>query len=158
MNLLNDFSEFDLVYNRNVETVYRICFLYMKNQSDSEDMVQITFFKYLNKLPHFESSEHEKAWFIVVATNNCKNHFKSYWNRNVNYDDMEVSFSDGDKNILEAVLNLPLKYKQVIYMYYYEGYKSKEIAEILGKKESSIRTLLSKGRNLLKESLGSEEL
>ena len=150
-------SEFESIYNRNIETVYRICYVYMKNKTDAEDMTQNTFMKYLKYNPIFENLEHEKAWFIVTATNNCKNHFKTWWNKNTCLNnDFEISYQDKNDETLEIVLNLPTKYKQVIYMYYYEGYSTVEIAELLNTNESTIRTHLLKGRNLLKEKMGSE--
>ncbi len=157
MNLLKDISEFDEIYNRNVDMVYRICFMYLKNVNDSEDMVQNTFLKYLKYNILFKNLEHEKAWFIVVATNNCKNHFKSYWNKYIDCKDyLDVKCSDEDFNLINTLISLPLKYKQVIYMHYYEGYKTREISELLKIKESTIRTHLSKGREILKIKLGSD--
>lgn len=151
-------SEFESIYNRNVEMVYRICYMYMKNKDDAEDMVQNTFIKYLKYNPTFENLEHEKAWFIVTSTNNCKNHFKTWWHKNTYLDnEFEVSFKDTKDETLNYVLNLPNKYKQVIYMYYYEGYSTIEIARLLNIKETTIRTQLLKGRQLLKEKIGSLE-
>lgn len=150
-------SEFESIYNRNIETVYRICYVYMKNKTDAEDMTQNTFMKYLKYQPLFDNLEHEKAWFIVTATNNCKNHFKSWWNKHTYLDDeFEVEYKDKQDETLSLVLNLPNKYKQVIYMYYYEGYSTVEIAKLLNTKESTIRTHLLKGRQILKEKMGSE--
>lgn len=149
-------SDFENIYNRNVETVYRICFVYMKNKTDAEDMTQNTFIKYLRYNPNFESLEHEKAWFIVTSTNICKNHFKSWWNKNITLDDeFEVKTNDKKDETLELVLNLPTKYKQVIYMHYYEGYSTVEIAKLLDMNESTIRTYLLKGRKILKDKIGS---
>lgn len=153
-----DNSEFESIYNRNIETVYRICYMYMKNKTDAEDMTQNTFIKYLKYNPTFENNEHEKAWFIVTATNSCKNHFKTWWNRNTYLDnEFEVATTDKNDDTLSHVLNLPTKYKQVIYMYYYEGYSTVEIAKLLNTKESTIRTHLLKGRQILKEKIGSEQ-
>ena len=151
-------SEFEDIYNRNVETVYRVCFMYMKNKTDAEDMVQNTFIKYLKYNPVFKNLDHEKAWFIVTSTNNCKNHFKTWWHKNTYLDnEFEVSSNEPNDETLTFVLNLPNKYKQVIYMYYYEGYSSVEIAKLLNVKETTIRTQLLKGRQILKEKIGSEQ-
>lgn len=150
-------SEFDCVYNRNIDTVYRICFMYLKNKHGAEDMSQNTFIKYLRYNPSFKNLEHEKAWFIVTATNVCKNYFKTWWYKNTSFkDDYEISSNDGSGEVLNLILELPDKYKQVIYMYYYEGYSTVEISKILGINESTIRSHLHTGRNLLKEKLGSE--
>lgn len=150
-------DDFDKIYNRNIDSVYRVCFLYMKNKHDAEDMAQNTFINYLNKNPIFNNLNHEKAWFIVTASNLCKNHFKTWFYRNVCYDDMlEYSDNNKDNNILEYVLKLPTKYKQVIYLHYYEGYKSKEIASLCNINESTVRTHLQKGREILKKMIGSD--
>ena len=150
-------SEFETIYNRNIDTVYRICYMYMKNKTDAEDMTQNTFIKYLRYMPVFASIDHEKAWFIVTSSNICKNHFKSLWHKNIKVvDEFEIS-SSKDENILEYVLELPKKYKQVIYMYYYEGYNTVEISRLLNMPESTIRTHLLKGRQILKEKIGSKQ-
>ena len=143
---------FEDIYNRNVDTIYRICYLYVKNKQDTEDLVQNIFLKYINNEISFENINHEKAWFIKVATNSCKNHIKSYWNRKVDTmpDAIEFGITIEENNILNDVLNLPVKYKQVIYMYYYEGYSINEISEILKTNVSTLKTRLSKGRLLLK--------
>ena len=150
-------KDFNNVYNRNVETVYRICYMYLKNKVDSEDMTQNTFIKYMKNNPVFENEKHEKAWFIVTATNSCKNHFKTWWNKNTTLEeDIVVTSTDKKDETLETILNLPTKYKQVIYMHYYEGYATKEIAQLLNIKESTIRTHLVKARQLLKDILTKE--
>jgi len=152
-------SDFDGIYERNLDTVYRVCYIYMKNKTDAEDMTQNTFIKFLKNRPVFENLEHEKAWFIVTATNNCKNYFKTWWHRNTNItDEVDTSATDSSDEVIDAVLSLPIKYKQVIYMYYYEGYNSKDISKLLNVKESTVRTHLSKGREILKQKLGSEEV
>ncbi len=157
MNLLKLTSEFDEVYNRNVDSIYKICFLYLKDKSDVEDFVQNTFIKYLRYKPVFENLDHEKFWFIKTATNLCKNHFKSWYKKNIVLDDQfEVPFSDNDKDILEIILSLPVKYKYLIYLHFYEGYKLNEIAKIFNKNESSLRTDFSKAKKILKERMGSD--
>lgn len=148
--------KFDSVYEKNIDTVYRVCFIYMKNKTDAEDMAQTTFLKYIKANPVFENEKHEQAWFIVTATNTCKNHFKTWWNKNTVLDFKEVSKQDDNTEILDLVLSLPNKYKNVIYMYYYGGYSTKEIAHYTNSNESTIRTHLSKGREILKKKMGSE--
>jgi RNA polymerase sigma-70 factor (ECF subfamily) len=147
--------EFGDVYNRNIDTVYRVCYLYLKNKSDAEDMTQNTFMRYLRYNPTFDSVSHEKAWFIVTATNLCKNHFKTWWYKNTkSKDDLEHPVRDSKDEIIELVLGLPDKYKIVIYLYYYEGYSTNEISTLLNINESTIRTNLSKGRKALKNMIG----
>lgn len=131
----------------------------MKNPHDTEDMVQNTFIRLMNDSTIFQSEEHEKAWLIRTATNLCKDYFRHWWSRTVGIDNVaEVAVEQPftiDEN-LKKVLALPSKYKTAIYMYYYEGYSTVEIAEILDKKPSTIRSYLHNGRKLLKLELERE--
>jgi RNA polymerase sigma factor (sigma-70 family) len=127
--------------------------MFMKNRPDTEDMVQNTFIRLMKDKTVFESEEHEKAWLIRTATNLCKDHFKHWWSKTVSINNaaevaVEQPFSmDGH---LEKVLALPSRYKTAIYLYYYEGYSTVEIAKIMKKDPSTIRGYLHSGRKLLK--------
>lgn len=157
--LLRTDKDITEIYNRHVDTVYRVCFLYMKNKYDTEDAVQNTFIKLMEYKGSFQSSEHEKAWLIVTATNICKNFHRHWWRKNINIENAQNTLCDNnhvEDETLKLVLAMPPKYKTVIYMYYYEGYSTVEIARMLKKKESTIRSHLHKGRKLLKLSLGDE--
>ena len=155
--LLTDDDLFESVYKRNVDTVYKVCYIFLKNKSDAEDLTQNTFIKYLKYNPEFSNLKHEKAWFIVTTSNVCKNHLKSWWKKTtVLSHEIEETYFDKDNDILEIILTLPVKYKDLIYMYYYEGYTTKEISEMTNTNESTIRTNLSKARVLLKEKIGSD--
>ena len=152
---------FKEVYERNVDTVYKICYIYFKgNKANIEDAVQTTFLKMLKKKIVFENSEHEKAWLITVASNTCKNMLKLKANNNISLDeyliDVKDDKSDNNSDVLEAILNLPDIYKDVIYMHYYEGYSGVEISKILNIKENTIYSYLSKGRDILKNYLKEE--
>lgn len=153
-SLLRTNEELSQIYHRHVSTVYRICFMYMKNRHDTEDMVQNTFVRLMKDKTQFQSIEHEKAWLIRTATNLCKDYFRSWWSKIVNIDEVaEVAVEDTNMIIddtLKMVMELPSKYKTVVYMYYYEGYSTVEIAKILRKNESTIRGYLYTGRKLLK--------
>lgn len=142
------------------DTIYRICFVYMKNHHDAEDIFQEVFLKYLLHDQPFQDKNHEKAWFIRVAINACKDSLKSFFRKKVtSINDLLLEpsiIAHEDQHILEAVLKLPEKYKIVIYLYYYEGYPAVEIATILNKKENTIYTWLSRGKTQLKEQLGGE--
>ncbi len=154
-----DEKKFKEIYERNVDTVYRICYSYLKNKSDAEDIVQETFIRLLRKVVEFENYNHEKAWLIVTASNLCKNNLKSWKNKIDNIEDYNLTNSNEENDIdeiLHIVLNLPNKYKTTIYLYYYEGYSSIEIAKITGKKESTVRSQLKRGREILKVKIGGE--
>lgn len=152
-SLLRTNEELSQIYNRHVKTVYRVCFMYMKNIPDTEDMVQNTYMRLMKDKTQFQSEEHEKAWLIRTASNLCKDHFKHWWSKTVGMD--AVAEVAGEESItidetLEKVMALPSKCKVVIYLYYYEGYSTVEIAKILNKKESTIRGYLHTGRKILK--------
>lgn len=145
------------IYERNVGTVWRVCFAYMKNAADTEDAVQETFFRLISKAPRFENAEHEKAWLIRTASNICKNELKNPRRRHEDIDE-HTELQGGEPpqtdEVLRAVMELPDKYKTVIYLYYYEGYDSVKIAEMLGKPRSTVRNHLHEARKLLRERLG----
>lgn len=152
-SLLRTNEELTQIYDRHVKTVYRVCFMYMKNQADTEDMVQNTFLRLMRDKTVFQSEEHEKAWLIRTATNLCKDYFKHWWSKTVGIDNVsEVAIEQTFKvdGNLDKILALPPKYKTPIYLYYYEGYSTVEIARILKKNQSTVRSWLYKGRNLLK--------
>ena len=144
------------LYNRNVDRIYKICYIYFKgNKYDIEDAIESIFLKVIEKNISFENLEHEKAWFIVATKNYCNNKVKHWWNKN-----KELYFDIPDEikqdETISKVLNLPEKYKIPIYMHYYEGYSCGEIAKILKTKENTIYSYLNRGRNILKEMIEEE--
>ncbi len=142
------------------DMVRRICFVHLKNRDDTEDVFQTVFLKYMLYEDSFESSEHEKAWFARVTINACKDMLRYFSRRK--WVPLDVIAEEGEalddtmEGILEVVLNLPEKYRNVIYLYYYEGYSAAEIAGILGRKENTIYTWLARAKTLLREKLGGD--
>jgi len=127
--------------------------MYMKNSHDTEDMVQNTFLRLMRDNTRFESEEHEKAWLIRTATNLCKDHFRHWWTKRLGMDAVaDVAAEDAlvIDETLNKVLMLPSKYKTAVYLYYYEGYSTVEIAKILGKNASTVRSWLHAARKLLR--------
>lgn len=143
------------------DTVRRVCMVHLKSLSDTENIFQTVFLKYILSSVAFESLEHEKAWFIRVTTNACRDLLKSFFRRNSVPLDELVSeageLNDERREVLEAVLALPLKYREVIYLRYYEGYTAAEIGEMLNKNVNTVYTLLSRARDLLREELRGED-
>ena len=141
------------------DTIYRLAYSYMKNTYDAEDVVQEVFMKLFENIDNFQNEEHKKFWLITVGRNICKNKLKSFWFKK-NCELHEVSYYDkyeyNDLTVLNEVINLPVKYREVIYLYYYEDYTSVKIASIINKKESTVRSLLSRGRKILKDRLKEE--
>jgi RNA polymerase sigma-70 factor (ECF subfamily) len=144
------------------DTVRRICFIHLKNDADTEDVFQEVFLKYILRTRAFESEAHEKAWLIRVAVNACKDVIKGFFRRNVvSFEELSVEpfyLQERESEVLSAVLALPEKYRDVIYLHYYEGYSAVEIAKMLGKNENTIYTWLDRARKRLKETLGGETL
>lgn len=153
-------KEFEEKYGQYKQTVFRIAFTYLKNPQECEDVMQDVFLKFYTAAPQFESEEHEKRWLIRVTVNLCKNQLKSSWKskRGELGDLTQIADNSLDREVLEEILNLPEKNKIVIYLHYVEGYRVREIAEILGEKESTIKMRLKKGRELLRMEIQGEEV
>lgn len=136
-------------------TVYRAAFSYAGDRADAEDIVQDTFVKLYTFSGSFESEEHVKAWLIRVAVNLAKNLLRS--RRRKNETELnENTPCDSGGDLYQTVMELPSSYREVIYLYYYEGYSVKEIAGILREPVSTITTRLSRGRKQLKKLLTEE--
>lgn len=153
-------QEVNRAVDKYADTVKRICILHLKNTSDAEDIFQEVFLKYALCDTAFENQNHEKAWIIRVTVNACKDLIKSFFrSRTVSIDEL-ISLPAGEKEdlsyVLEAVLGLPEKYKDAIYLHYYEGYSAAEIGKIIGKKENTVYSLLSRGRLMLKDKIGGD--
>jgi len=147
------------IYNRHKDMVYRICFAYMKNSADTEDIIQEAFYQLIKTGATFVSDEHEKAWIIRTATNLCKNNLRHWWRKRENIEDHEGLRARNDFEVddtFKVVMSLPDKYKTVVYLYYYEGYDSVEISKILNKPQSTIRYFLSNARKILRDKLGGD--
>lgn len=140
--------------------ILKVAFLYVKNISDAEDITQEVFEKLFTSNKKFKDEEHIKAWLIVITKNKAIDLLKSSWFKkrsemkesNMVYYDKVV----GGNEVLKAIISLDVKYKDVIYMYYYEGYSTKEISEKLNQKEATIRTRLKRAREKLKIKIGGD--
>ena len=139
------------------DTVRRICMVHLKNYDDTEDIFQTVFLKYVLHSAPFDSEEHEKAWIIRVTINACKDLLKNVFRRRTVPLDQIIEkpqeMTEDHSDLLEAVLALPEKYKDVIYLYYYEGYSAAEIGSILKKNVNTVYTLLTRARQILKTKL-----
>ena len=137
------------------DMVRRICFIYLKSEADVEDIFQNVFLKLLQHVESFENEEHEKAWLCRVTINQCKDFHKSFFRKNVcSIDDLEIPTEDKvEEDVLREVLLLPQKYRNAIYLYYYEDYPVSEVARILGEKENTVHTHLRRAKAILKKKL-----
>ncbi len=142
------------------DMVRRLCLVHLKNPADTEDIFQNVFLKYVLSPVVFESPEHEKAWLIRVTLNACKDLVKSFFrSRTVPLEellDQPAPLSEQHKEVLEAVLALPPKYRDAVYLHYYEGYTAAEIGKLLGKNTNTVYTLLTRAREQLRKTLGGD--
>ncbi|WP_346704284.1 sigma-70 family RNA polymerase sigma factor [uncultured Agathobaculum sp.] len=154
-------QEANRAIERYADTVRRICMIHLKNHADTEDIFQNVFLKYVLSTAVFENEEHEKAWFIRVTINACRDLLKSFFrSRTVSLDtllDQPAELTQEDHTVLEAVLALPPKYRDVVYLHYYEGYTAPQIGQILKKNVNTIYTLLGRAKQALRETLGGDD-
>lgn len=140
------------------DTVRRLCAVHLKNDADTEDIFQTVFLKYVLSSVSFENEEHEKAWFIRVTINACKDLLKSFFRRHtVSLDDViehPAELPSDYQDIWEAVISLPQKYRDVVYLHYFEDYTAPQISRILGKNVNTVYTLLTRSKQMLREKLG----
>ncbi len=145
---------------RHGNMVRRLCLIHLKNHADTEDIFQTVFLKYALRDAAFETPEHETSWFIRVTLNACRDLIKSFFrSHTVSLDeiyDLPQEAGDTHREVLEAVLSLPEKYRIAIYLHYYEGYTAPEMAKLLNKNVNTIYTLLGRGKAMLKEVLENE--
>jgi len=148
------------LYRRHVGMVYQICLMLLKNVPDAEDACQTVFQKAAERAEPFRDPEHEKAWLIVTARNECKNQLKHWWRtRRSGPEELErlTWQQPEDGEVWALLLSLPPKERLAIYLHYYQGYSAEEAARIMGSKPATLRSWLFRGRNRLKILLEANE-
>lgn len=153
------------VIRRNSDTVYRLAYSLVRTRADADDIYQEVFLRYVRKVPAFDSTEHEKAWFMRVTINCCKNLWKSPWmqrrsalenntlERGAAQEAAVYEAAEEDQLLIETVRQLPEKYRAVIHLFYYEELSVEEIGKITNSKASTVRTRLTRARRQLKSLL-----
>ena len=152
-----DTKEYELITTVYLDNVYRVALSGCRNPADAEDVTQNTFIKLWERKESFEDLEHARKWLIRVAVNECHSLWRTPWRKKTAYLEelpKEPSFSMGEHSELYyAVLELPVKYRQVVHLYYFEEYSVKEIAGLLNLSETAVQTRLLRARQKLKETL-----
>lgn len=154
------------------DMLFKIAYIRLQSVEDAEDVVQEVLYQYWKRTEEFQDKEHEKAWLIKVTLNACRKLWRSSWNRlrstqedtniycerDIGMEGLEEKILSVEKNsiLLTAVKALPAKYREVIHLFYYEELSVKEIGQITGRKESTITSQLTRGRELLKKVLKEE--
>lgn len=142
--------------------IYKLAYAQTRDKNDADDVFQEVFLRYIRKQPRFENQEHEKAWFIRVTINCCKNIWNSPFKKHTKPLDKSINniaIEDSyDEHLLEEHLDkLPKKYRIVIHLFYYEDMSIKSIGEAINKKESTVRMQLTRARRLLKDFMEGDE-
>lgn len=154
MNKENAEKEFEIKYNLYGEMLYKIAFLYLANSHDAEDVLQDIFIKLLYSSPDFKDNEHEKAWLIRTIQNKCKDMLKSSSRKNIAIDDCVLLSSEENNDtridVITKIINLPVKYKASVILYYYYDYSVDDIAKILKITNSAVKMRLKRSREILK--------
>ena len=150
-------SQFEKAVETYGDMIFRVAYSYLKNRPDAEDVMQETLLKLYQEDSRFESEEHRKRWLIRVAVNQCKSTLRSTWLRQTVYLEEQVDTPVFDRpeqsELFDQVMALPQNYRLVVYLYYYEGYQAREIAEILHRNLSTVQTWLMRARGRLQQSL-----
>lgn len=155
-------NQFINIFNQYKNDIYRLAYSYTKNISDADDITQNVFIKLYNHNEILNNSNQDiKKWLIRVTINECKTLILSVWKKRVislgKKEENTLYNKSTNNDILEAILELPKKYRTIIFLYYYENYKIKEISTILNISITNIQTILSRAREKLKKSLGGKE-
>ena len=153
---INERAEY--ILNTYGDSILRYAYSYLHNMSDAEDILQDTLIQYLKTDPVFESAAHEKAWLLRVAANLSKNRLDYNSIRKTDELNEELAADERDdlSFVWEAVKSLPVKYREVIHLFYHEGCSVREISNILKRPEATVRSDLHRGRERLREILREE--
>ena len=151
MPVWKDASDAAAFVQRYSGMILRLCFTYSLGRADAQDICQNVFLKLLQSDRRFDSEGDTRAFIIRVTINECKDVLKSGWRRrSVPLDELierEVPFLPSeDTGVLAAVQRLPVKYREAVYLYYYEGYNAEEIAAMVGAKPAAVRQRLARAR------------
>ncbi|MBE6902257.1 MAG: sigma-70 family RNA polymerase sigma factor [Ruminococcaceae bacterium] len=146
-----DNDQLTLYITKYGDMVFRVAYSYTKNRPDSQDIVQDTFLRLYRYEKPFDSEEHTKAWLIRTAVNLAKNNVRSVWvSRRAELDESLPAPQHSDSGLSAAMQKLDKKYSIVIYLYYFEGYSTAEIAKLLRLTDSNVKARLKRGRDKLR--------
>lgn len=143
--------------------ILRLSYTYVKNKAIAEDLTQDIFIKCYRSLHTYNGEAKLRTWLWRIAINHCKDYLKSWHHRNIVLKEAEAPPASGspvesrlirkeEEDLLsEAVMALPVKYREVIYLYYFEEQAIKEIGHVLNANENTVKTRLRKAKRLLRE-------
>ena len=142
-----------------MDGIFRLAFSCLKSKADADDVTQTVLLRLYESGKVFESEDHVKHWLIRVTLNECRKHWRSPWSRTEDFTDYANTLTfhaPPDREVFDAVMALRPKYRVVIFLHYYEGYKLEEIARLLNLPRGTVGTQLKRAREPLKKSLSEE--
>lgn len=143
-------QSFEALLERQENRVYRTALAILGNVQDAEDQTQETFLRYLEKRPFFENPEHERAWLLTVTRNGCISRLRSKQRQNLPLKIDIPTPGPEEREEIEELFALPPEDREILHLYYYEGYSTREIAKMTGTREGTVRSRLSRARGKLK--------
>ncbi len=144
---------YDDIAKRYIDMVYRLALARTKSPENAGDVTQEVFLRLLESKKEFREEEHLKAWLLRVTINCTKDMMLSSWFRKNETLDENIPMQDDVDEIYLLIMRMPEKYRTVVYLYYYEGYKTHEIAKITGRPHGTVKSQLSRGREILRRYL-----
>ena len=151
-------AETDRIVDTYSDMVYKLAYAQVRNKNDADDIYQEDFFRYVRKKPAFESAENEKAWFIRVTVNCCKNFWNTPFRKHTQSLEDNIVFQSEEESYLKPLVDqLPETYRAVVHLFYYEDMAVSEISKVLGRKEATVRVQLMRSRKLLRDILEGDE-
>lgn len=134
--------------------VLQIAYQNVFNKSEAEDITQETFIRLMQNIKKLKNEKHVKSWLIRVTINLCKDYNKNFWNKNTTGIDEELKYFDKESGeIFKEILKLTPEYRNIIYLYFYQGYKIKEISKILNMNQNTVSSYLTRAKKELKQIL-----
>ena len=151
-------AETDRIVDTYSDMVYKLAYAQVRNKNDADDIYQEVFLRYVRKKPAFESTENEKAWFIRVTVNCCKNFWNTPFRKHTQSLEDNIVFQSEEESYLKPLVEqLPEAYRAVVHLFYYEDMAVSEISKVLGRKEATVRVQLMRSRKLLRDILEGDE-
>ena len=140
------------------DMIYRLAFARCGSKYDAEEIFQEVFLRYVKKQPVFQDEEHRKAWLIRVTINCSKTNRNSAWRKKIcPLEDNLIFESEESIGLYHELQKLPAKYREVIHLFYYEDMPVEKISSVLNRKNSTVRTQLTRARAMLREFMKEED-
>jgi RNA polymerase sigma-70 factor, ECF subfamily len=157
----------DEIMNQYGQEILQLTYSYVNNKAIAEDLTQDIFVKCYKSLHTYSGKSKLRTWLWRIAINHCKDFHRSWYNKNViiageempsngtkkELVEQAVIQKEEDDELISAIMTLPIKYREVIYLFYYEEMPLKEIATVTDTGVNTVKTRLRRAKELLKERL-----